>query len=114
MNGATAKPAAQACDTDAAVPVNVGGSVDRTFILLENADDAAVTVTFGPGAGVQAHLAKSVAVTLSASGGGTDKKLVGPFESAMVNNADGTLTMTVDAATGAPALNVWAFRLPKM
>jgi len=114
MNGGATKPTFQACDTDATVPVNAGGSTDRLFLDIENADDAAVTLTIPAGTGVQAHQAKALTLTLAASGSPTDKRFWGPFESQMICKADGTFDLTIDAATGAPALNIRAIRLPKM
>lgn len=107
-NAAVAQPAAQAVDTNGTINCPVKSQTDRLMIELNNADDAAVTVTVKAGTGSQAHTARDLAVTVAA--GAT--KVLGPLESMRFVKADGSIDLGVQAATGSPALNVRVYRLP--
>ncbi len=112
-NGAIAQPSVLSIDTDGTVNCPAKGQMDRLIFELVNTDDAAITVTFKAGTNPPAHTARDLAVSLSASGGGTDKKIVGPFEAARFAKSDGSMDVNFDAATGSPALSVRVYRLPK-
>ena len=113
-NSALSFPAAQAIDTNGIVPLNAKSDTDRLILEVENADDAALTVTLKAGTGVQAHQAKDLAVALAASGGGaTAKRVIGPLESSRFVKADGSIDVQFAAAAGAPNATVRCYRLPK-
>ncbi len=113
-NSGATKPTFQAVDTNGTINCAAGSKASRLFFDMENADDAAVTVTIKGGTGIQAMQSKDTAFTLAASGSAGDKKFLGPFESSRVCKSDGSLDVTVLAATGAPNLNVRVLRLAKI
>ncbi|MGB7925580.1 MAG: hypothetical protein WCF57_20245 [Pyrinomonadaceae bacterium] len=115
-NGSVTQPAAQAIDTNGTVPLAAEGAHDRVLIEVVNADDAALTVTIKAGAesaGAGRAGIGDLAVSLAATGGAGDKKIIGPFESARFQQAGGALSVQFAAATGAPNATVRAYRLPK-
>lgn len=115
-NGSVAQPAVNTIDTNGTVPAAVGGAHERVMLEVINADDAALTVTIesgDEGAGAGRAGVGDLAVALSATGGGSDKKIIGPFEPARFQQADGKLNVTFTAATGAPNATVRCYRLPK-
>lgn len=115
-NGSVAQPAVNTIDTNGTVPAAVEGEHERVLLEIINADDAALTVTIesgAEGAGAGRAGIGDLAVALSATGGGTDKKIIGPFESARFQQADGKLNVTFTAASGAPNATVRCYRLPK-
>ena len=115
-NGSVAQPAGDTIDTNGTVPASVGGAHERVLLEVINADDAALTVTVesgAAGAGAIREGLGDLAVALSATGGGTDKKIIGPFESSRFQQADGKLNVTFLAAAGAPNATVRVYRLPK-
>ena len=111
-NSSIAQQAAQTADTNGTINCPVKSLTDRLFIELVNADDAAVDVTVLAGTGAQAHQARDLKVTLSASGGGSDAKLLGPLSSSRFVKADGSIDVKVQAAAGAPNLSIRVYQLP--
>jgi len=114
-NGSIAQPAGQTIDTNGTVPIAAGSVTGRLVIEVINGSAAALTVKVKAGFDPPATAAGQgdLSVALSASGGGSDKKLIGPFESARFVKADGTLDVNFTAASGAPAATVRVYRLPK-
>ena len=115
-NGSVAQPAVNTIDTNGTVPAPVESAHERVILEVINADDAALTVTIkagAEGAGAGRAGVGDLAVALSATGGGTDKKIIGPFEPARFMQADGKLNVAFLAATGAPNATVRCYRLPK-
>lgn len=115
-NAATAQPAADAIDTNGTVPAPVASAHERVVLEVVNTDDAALTVTIkagDEGSGAGRAGVGDLAVALSATGGGTDKKIIGPFEPARFMQAGGKLNVAFLAATGAPACSVRCYTLPK-
>jgi hypothetical protein len=115
-NGSVAQPAVNTIDTNGTVPVAIASAHERVLLEVINADDAALTVTVesgSEGAGAGRAGIGDLVVALSATGGGTDKKIIGPFEPARFMQADGKLNVTFTAATGAPNATVRCYRLPK-
>ncbi|HEY0171522.1 MAG TPA: hypothetical protein VGB98_10900 [Pyrinomonadaceae bacterium] len=115
-NGSVNRPAAQAIDTDGTVPLAAAGAHERIVLEVVNADDAALTVKIkagAEGAGAGRAGLGDLSVTLDATGGAGDEKILGPFESARFQQADGKINVEFDAATGAPNATVRAYRLPK-
>lgn len=115
-NAATAQPAANTIDTNGSVPAAIESQHEHVILEVVNADDAALTVTVESGsesAGAMRSGLGDLTVALSASGGGTDKKIIGPFEPARFMQADGKLLVTFAAATGAPNATVRCYRLPR-
>lgn len=116
-NGAVAQPSVETLDTKAsAVPVELGGKgFDRVIFELINTDDAAATVTFKAAANPPGIQSRKLDVALSASGGGSDKKIVGPFESSrfVQGGADaGEMHLVLDGGSS-PSVTVRCYRLPK-
>jgi hypothetical protein len=115
-NAATAQPTADAIDTNGTVPAAIESQHEHVIIEVVNTDDAALTVAVkagAEGAGAGRAGLGDLSVALSATGGGTDKKIIGPFEPARFMQADGKLNISFTAATGAPAASVRCYRLPK-
>ncbi len=115
-NGSVNRPAANAIDTNGTVPLAAGGAHERILLEVVNADDAALTVTIKAGvaaAGAGRAGIGDLAVALDATGGAGDEKIIGPFEAARFQQADGKLNVQFTAATGAPNATVRAYRLPK-
>jgi hypothetical protein len=52
-------------------------------------------------------------VALTASGGATPGKLIGPFESARFVDGDGKVQVLFTPASGSPNAGVRVYRLPK-
>jgi hypothetical protein len=111
-NGSIAQPAVQTIDTNGTINCPVKSRTSRLMVELVNADDAAVDVTFIAGTSAAAHQARDLKVTLSATGGGTDKKIVGPLESSRFVKPDGSIDVAVLAAAGAPSLQIRVYRIP--
>lgn len=111
-NTAINQPTAQSIDTNGTLNCPVKSLTDRLMIEIVNTDDAALTVTLKAGTGVQAHTARDLVVSLAASGTPTDKRIIGPLESARFVKADGSIDLQFQAATGAPAASVRVYRLP--
>lgn len=114
INGGSTKQAFQVIDTNGTINCPIKSNTDRIFIDVENADDAAVTVTVKGGTGVQSIQSKDTAFAFPASGNAGDKKFLGPFESSRVIKSDGSFDIAVLAASGAPNLNIRVIQLPKM
>lgn len=114
-NEAIAQPAAQAIDTDGVVPCPVNGESERILIEIVNGDDAALTVKIKAGTTEAAGRRGlgDLSVALSATGGGSDKKIIGGLESARFIQSDGSLSIEFDAATGAPNASVRVYQLPR-
>lgn len=112
-NGSVARPAVQTVDTDGTINCLVGGKMDRFIVELVNAAAAALTVTFKAGTSAAAHQAKDLAVALTATGGATPAKIVGPLEASQFMKADGSIDITFLAASSTPNCTVRAYRLPK-
>lgn len=113
-NASVNQPAVQTIDTEADVPCDVKGSMDRLFFELVNAAAAAVTVTFKAGVNPPSLAARDLIVAMAATGSAGDKQLVGPFESARFVKGDGKIDINFDAASGSPNVTVRAYRLPKL
>jgi len=111
-NGAINTPAAQAIDTNGTINMDAKSRTGKLLIELVNLDDAALTVTFKAGTGVQAHTARDLAVTLAATGGAGDKKVVGPLEASRFVKADGSIDIQF-AGGGTPTSTINVYRLPK-
>lgn len=114
-NNAVSQPDAQSIDTNGTIPVAVGGRTDRLIFEVVNDDNAALTFKVLAGDNPPAIQAPAgdLSVALAASGGGaTAKRIVGPFESARFLQADGTINVSFQAATGAPAASIRCYRLP--
>lgn len=115
MNTAANKPAFSVQDTNGTIVISTNGSTDRLLLDIENADDAAVTLTMQAPTGVpQANLAEELTTQLAATGNAGDSKLWGPFESQKVCHADGTIKIGIQAATGSPNLKIRAIAPQKM
>lgn len=115
-NGSVAQPAVNTIDTNGTVPAPIESAHELVLLEVINADDAALTVTIesgDEGAGAGRASIGDLSVALSATGGGTDKKIIGPFEPARFMQALGKLNVTFTAATGAPNATVRCYRLPK-
>ncbi len=115
-NGAITQPAVQTIDTNGTVPVAVESAHERVLLEVINADDAALTVAVKAGvesAGAMRSGIGDLSVSLAASGSAGDKKIIGPFESARFQQADGKMNVQFTAATGAPNATVRVYRLPK-
>lgn len=115
-NAAASFPSAQTIDTDGTVPMDPGGKTDRLILLVENAAAAALTVTIKAGDNPPAIMAGQgdLAVSVAASGGGTAKRVIGPFESSRFVQDDGTVNVAFLAASSTPNCTVRAYRLPKI
>lgn len=115
-NNSIAQPAVVTLDTAGTVPINLGGKgFDRVLIEAINTDDAAATLTFKAGGDPPAIQSRALVVSLSATGGGSDKKIIGPFSSSQFaqNGADaGELHVTL-AGGGSPSVTLRVYRLPK-
>lgn len=112
-NGSIAQPAVQTLDTAGTISVTgVYSQTDRLVIEAINTDDAAATLTINAGDTPPGHNSKSLAVALSATGGGTDKKIIGPFEAGRFVQDDGTLSITL-AGGASPTVTIRIYRLPK-
>lgn len=111
-NAAIGQPAAQTIDTNGTLNCAVKSLTDRLMLEVVNTDDAALTITVKAGTGVQAHTARDLAVALTATGGASPAKLIGPLESARFVKADGSIDVQFQAATGSPAASVRVYRLP--
>ncbi|HEV7701269.1 MAG TPA: hypothetical protein VGO43_13640 [Pyrinomonadaceae bacterium] len=114
MNSVVTQPATQAFDTDGDIPIAVGGRMDRLILEIINTAGAALTVTIKAGDNPPSPLAADLAVALAATGGGTAKRIIGPFESARFLQDDGTVLVNFLAASSTPAGTIRAYRLPKM
>jgi hypothetical protein len=112
-NGAVNQPAVQAIDTDGTVPIAVGGAMDRLILEIINAAAAALTVTIKAGVNPPSPLAADLAVALAATGTPTDKRIIGPFESARFLQDDGSVNVAFLAASSTPNATVRCYRLPK-
>jgi hypothetical protein len=112
QNGSIAQPAVQTVDTNGTINCATN-KMDRLFLELVNLAANAITVTVKAGASPPALLALDTALVVGATGGGTDKKIFGPFESGRFIKADGTFDVNFLAAAGAPNLQVRVYRLPK-
>ena len=105
------QPAVQTIDTNGTVPIAAGGMTDHLFIEVINTDDAALTVTVKAGDYPPAARAGigDLAVAMAASGTATDKRIIGPLESARFAQDDGSINVlnrcrkpdgTIDDARG--------------
>lgn len=115
-NSSVAQPAADSIDTNGTVPLAAGSETERVILEVINTDDAALTVKVlagDEGAGAIRQGLGDLSVSLSASGGGSDKKIIGPFETARFQQALGKINVSFTAATGSPACTVRAYKLPK-
>ena len=111
-NGVVAQPAANVIDTNGTVPAAVEGAHERILLEVNNTDDAALTVTIKAGsesAGAGRASLGDLAVAVAAGA----VKLIGPFEGARFQQADGKLNVAFLAAAGSPAASVRCYRLPK-
>jgi hypothetical protein len=111
-NGSINQPAAQSIDTNGTLNCPVKSLTDRLMIEVVNTDDAALTVTVKAGTGVQAHTSRDLAVALTAAGGASPAKIIGPLESTRFVKADGSIDVQFQAAAGSPAASVRVYRLP--
>lgn len=111
-NAAVGQPAVQTVDTNGTINCAVKSQTDRLMVELVNGAAAALTVTVKAGTGVQAHTARDLAVTLSATGGGSASKIIGPLESMRFVKADGSIDLQFQAASGSPNCAVRVYRLP--
>lgn len=112
-NSAVNQPAVQTIDTDGTVPIAVGGAMDRLILEVINAAAAALTVTIKAGDNPPSPLAADLAIALAATGTATDKRIIGPFESARFLQDDGTVNVAFLAASSTPNATVRCYRLPK-
>jgi len=114
-NAAATQPATQAFDTDGTVPIAAGGRTERLIIEVINTAAAALTFKVLKGANPPAHRAGvgDLSVALAATGTATDKRIVGPFESARFAQADGKINVSFLAASSTPAGTIRIYRLPK-
>ena len=111
-NAAVNQPAAQVVDTNGTINCPVKSQTDRLMIELVNTSGAAVDVTIKAGTGVQAHTARDLKVTLTAAGGVSPAKVIGPLESMRFAKADGSIDVQFQAAAGQPACSLRVYRLP--
>ena len=111
-NAAVNQPAAQTVDTNGPINCPVKSQTDRLMIEVVNTDDAALTVTIKAGTGVQAHTARDLSVALTAAGGVSPAKVIGPLESMRFVKPDGSIDLQFQAAAGSPAASVRVYRLP--
>lgn len=112
-NSATNRPTAQTLDTDGTIPVTVGGAMDRLIFEVVNAAAAAATFTVLAGDNPPSPLSADLAIALAATGGATATRIVGPFESARFMQSDGSVNVSILAASGSPNVTIRAYRLPK-
>src|SRR5262249_21697412 len=112
-NSSVNQPATQAIDTDGTVNCPAGSLTDRLYLEVINAAAAALTVTVKAGTGDHAHTALDLAVTVGATGSGSDKKLIGPLEAARFVKADGSIDVAFLAAASTPNATVRVLRLPR-
>lgn len=82
------------------------------MIELVNTDDAATVVTVKAGVNPPSIQSRDLAIALGATGSGTDKKIVGPLESARFLKADGSIDIDFDGGAS-PALSIRVYRLSK-
>jgi hypothetical protein len=113
INTGATKAAYQVQDTNGTINVTANGSTDRLILDVENADDAAVTLTIQAPSCVQSNIPEELALTLAATGTATDKRFWGPFESQKICKADGSFDILI-AGGASPIVNIRAIRLPKM
>lgn len=116
VNTATARPAVQTVDTDTTtgIPCDPKSQMDRLFFEFFNAAAQAITITFLAGDNPPSHLTRPLTVELTATGGATPSRIVGPFESQRFVRADGTIRIAFVAASGSPNVQVRAYRLQKI
>ena len=115
-NSSVAQPAVVTLDTAGTVPINLGGrGFERVIVEAINTDDASATLTFKAGGNPPAIQSRALAVTLGATGGGSDKKIIGPFSSSQfAQNGSDAGEMHVTLAGGAsPTVTLRVYRLPK-
>lgn len=112
-NSAVNQPAVQTLDTDGTIPIAVGGAMDRLILEVINAAAAAVTFKVLAGDNPPSPLAADLSVALAATGTATDKRIIGPFESARFMQDDGSVNVSVLAASSTPNVTIRAYRLPK-
>lgn len=113
LNGSINQPAVQTIDTNGTVNMPNATPSDKLFLELVNAAANAIDVTVKAGLNPPAMLSRELVVTLGATGGGSDKKLIGPLESARFARGDGSFDIQFQAAAGAPNLQVLIYRLPR-
>lgn len=113
-NSAINQPSTQAFDTDGDIPIAAGGRMCDLILEIINTDNVALTVTVKAGDNPPSPLAADLAIALAATGTATDKRIIGPFESARFMQDDGTVLVNFLAASGAPAGTIRAYRLPKI
>ncbi len=113
-NSAVNQPSTQAIDTDGIVPISVGGKMDLLILEIINGAAAALTVTIKAGDNPPSPLAADLAISLAATGNATDKRIIGPFESARFKQDDGSVNVAFLAASSTPNATVRAYRLPKI
>lgn len=112
-NGSINQPAVQTIDTNATINVPGGHPTDRMIFEVVNLAVNAIDVILKGGVTPPSLLAGDMKFTLSATGGGTDKRILGPFESGRFIKADGTIDVNFQASTGAPNLTLRIYKLPK-
>lgn len=116
LNAAVTQPAGNAIDTNGTVPLTGGTETEHVILEIVNTDDAAlfITITAGDaGAGAVRGAIGDVVFALPASGTAGANKIIGPLEGARFLQSGGIINVAFQAATGAPAATVRAYRLPK-
>lgn len=112
-NSSINQPAAQTVDTNGTINCGVKSLTDRLMIEVVNAAAQALTVTVKAGTSVVAHTARDLAVALTATGGASPAKVIGPLEAARFVKADGSIDVQFQAASGSPNAAVRVYRLPR-
>jgi len=115
-NGAVNQPAVNTIDTTGTVPAAVEGETERVILEIINAAAVVLTVKIkagAEGAGAGRGTVGDLSVTLAATGTATDKRIIGPLESARFVQADGKLNVEFTPASGSPNATVRLYRLPR-
>ncbi len=114
-NSFIALPTAQTVDTAGTVPINAESQTDRLIIEVVNAAANALTVLVKAGDNPPALRAGQgdLSVSLTATGGATPSRMIGPFESGRFVQDDGSVNVTFTPASGSPNATVRVYRLPK-
>lgn len=113
-NSSLARPAADAIDTNGAVPIaaaDIKGATERLVIEVTENNVRALTVTIAAGDNPPAVRQGKGALAVSIAQNAC--KLIGPLEPARFLQDDGTISVTFTGTGGAAAASVRTYLLPK-